>query len=185
MDADRKLKVAVERFALGLTSADRQMRPRTAQEGGKAMAYAISVSLGAVEMPDDGPMERAWDQWSRNRADTGEAAAALAVLAQLIPEPIREAAEAPLLGQIALWLDVVDHDDAGRMIVPGSGTAEARTAEQVVTAAAEELKAARAALRQCLLAEADSAACQPWREAVAAAEAQLAAAADLMVANWL
>lgn len=187
---DKKLfDTALERFALGLSSAEKQLRPKTAQEGGKAMSYALSVALGAVEMPEDGPMELAWDHWARRTADTGDKALALAVLAQLIPEPIREEEdEAGLLGQIALWLDLVAHDDPDN---PDSDalhreeeSPEAKLAEDTADAALDDLAAARAALKSCLLSESDAAVCDPQRQALAASERQLNAAAELVVSQF-
>ena len=183
----RDVGVAIERFAQGLSSADRQMKPKTAQAGGQAMSYAISLSLGAVEMPDDPPMEVAWDHWARRKAEAGEAAMALAVLVQLIPPPLREEAEVSLLGQIALWLELVEPEEPGTPTdappAPDRSTPEGALAERTASAALDDLEAARDALRNCLLSEADTAACAPQREAVAAAEKQLEAAAELVAAN--
>lgn len=181
-----KLKIALDRVALGLTSANKQMRPKTVADGGKAMSYALSLSLGAIEMPDDRPLELAWDHWARRNDETGAEALALAVLAQLIPEPIRED-EASLLGQIALWLDMVVYDDPSQ---PDSDALAARVsspesdmAEAVAAQALEDLDSARDALRTCLLENEDSSICEPNKEAVAAAERQLDAASELVLGH--
>lgn len=179
----QKFGIALERVAMGLVSAERQMRPKTAAEGGKAMAYALSVALGAVEMPEDGPMELAWDHWARRKDEGGAQGMAMSVLIQLIPPPIREE-DLPLLGQIALWLDMAEYEDAeapdSDRLAAARGSAEGQLAEQTAGAALDDLIAARDALRACLLSEADSAACQPQREVVAATEQQLDAAAALV-----
>lgn len=186
----QKFKTALERFAMGLSSADKQMRPKTAQAGGQAMAYALSVALGAVEMPDEPPMEVAWDNWARRKGEGDDGALALAALTQMIPPPIREEEpEAGILGQIALWLDLVAYDDPENPdsdnLVARTKTPEAEMAEAAADQALDDLVAAREALRQCLLSEEDAAACDPNREAVAAAERQLEAAVELVVANAL
>ncbi len=185
IDSDR-FKIALKRFAMGLSSADKQLRPKSAEAGGKAMAYAFSVSLGAVEMPDDGPMELAWDHWARRRSEVPEAALAMAVLAQLVPPPLREE-DLPLMGQIGLWLDLVDYADDDNPdsdnLAASRLSPEAQLAEETADQAIDDLAAARVALRDCLMAEADSAACDPQREALAAAERQLEAVAELLVAG--
>ncbi len=181
-----KFRVALERFAMGLRSADKQLRPKSAEDGGRAMAYAFSVALGAVEMPEATPMELAWDHWARRKADVPETALAMAMLAQLVPPPLREE-DLPLLGQIGLWLDLVDYADDENPdsdnLAASRLSAEAQLAEETAGQAIDDLAAARMALRDCLMAEADTTACDPQREALAAAERQLEAVAELLVAG--
>ena len=148
--------VALERVAMGLVSADKQMRPKTAQDGGKAMAYALSVALGAVEMPEDGPMELAWDHWARRHDSAGARAMALSVMIQLIPDPIREES-LPLLGQIGLWLDMEEYADDQNpdsdRLAARSASPEAALAEAAADDARSMLDAARMALKDGLLSD--------------------------------